>query len=50
MYFLLENTEQRVKFANNSRNLIVTRYEQSYVWNELLNKYNSILSKLYKNV
>jgi len=42
MQFIIDNPEKRIEMAKHSRSRIVARYEQNFVWNELL--------KLYKNL
>ena len=46
MLDMMCNTEKREKMASVSRKMIVDRYEQSYVWNELLKEYRSFESDL----
>lgn len=38
---LYDNPNLRQKMAQNSRGMIISRYEQSYVWNEMLKEYRS---------
>src|SRR5690606_20419732 len=44
MLFLLQNPEKRKEIANNSRQRIVENYERSYIWNEILKEYNTLLN------
>ena len=46
MRFFLENPEDVERMANNSRRLIVDRYEQSVVWNALLEEYKRLEKEL----
>ncbi len=39
------NIEKRRKLASNSRQMIIDRYEQSYVWGEILKMYQSLERK-----
>lgn len=43
MRFLLQNSEKRLAIAKNSRQRIVENYERTYVWNELLKEYKTLL-------
>lgn len=43
MLDLLENREKREQLAANARKMIVDRYEQQYVWGELLKEYQSLV-------
>ncbi len=36
---LYDNEQIRAKMANNSRAMILSRYEQNYIWSELLKEY-----------
>ncbi|MDD3970962.1 MAG: glycosyltransferase family 4 protein [Clostridia bacterium] len=47
MRFFLENPEDVERMANNSRRLIVDRYEQSVVWNALLEEYKRLEKELF---
>lgn len=42
---LLENTAYRNRLKQNTRQQIIDKYEQQFVWNELLKEYNSLLKK-----
>lgn len=42
---LLENTAYRNTLKQNTRQQIIDKYEQQFVWNELLKEYNSLLKK-----
>jgi Glycosyltransferase len=42
MIFFLENKDVVQMMASNARSLIVSRYEQSVVWNALLKEYQSL--------
>jgi len=39
---LIDDIALREKLANNSRKMILERYEQQYVWNEILKEYKSL--------
>jgi len=45
MVDLLNNKEKRERMASVAREMIAGRYEQTYVWNELLKMYQSLLAK-----
>lgn len=42
MKYCLENPDQVVKVANNSRELITSRYEQKIIWEALLEEYHKL--------
>ena len=42
MQLLLDYPEKRIKLSENSRQLIIQRYKQEYVWNEILKLYRSL--------
>jgi len=42
MLILIEDEVLRNQLADNSRKMIVERYEQKYVWNEILKEYKSL--------
>ena len=42
MQFMIDNPKQRDAMIQFTRNRIIERYEQQYVWNELLNYYKSL--------
>jgi len=42
MQIMINNPEERIKMSANSRPRIVQRYQQEYVWNELLKFYKSL--------
>jgi glycosyltransferase involved in cell wall biosynthesis len=42
MIRLAENTDERLKLAKNSRNNIIKRFQQEYIWEELLKEYKSL--------
>lgn len=50
MITLLEDKELYMRLKNNSRKLVIDRYEQSVVWNALLQEYNRLLKQVNKNV
>ncbi|WP_415328648.1 glycosyltransferase family 4 protein [Chryseobacterium sp. MMS23-Vi53] len=45
MKIILTNNEEYNNMKLNARKMIVERYEQSVVWNELLNEYNRLLKE-----
>jgi glycosyltransferase involved in cell wall biosynthesis len=45
MKLLAEDENLRNNLAKNARQMIVDRYEQKFVWNELLDEYNRLLSE-----
>lgn len=46
MQCLIEDNDYYSKLKGNARPMIQSRYEQSVVWNALLEEYNSLISKL----
>lgn len=42
MQFMIDNPDKRTEMANQSRVRIVERYQQEYIWNELLKLYKSL--------
>lgn len=44
MQLLYSNSDMRGEMANNSREMVINRYSQSYVWNEILNEYNRLIN------
>lgn len=42
---LLENKERREQMASVARQMIIDRYEQQYIWEELLKEYKSLLAE-----
>jgi len=48
MLKLINNAELTKTLAKNSRSMIVERYEQKYVWNEILKEYKSFESQINK--
>lgn len=42
MLYLLQNKDIRENIAKNSRKEIIANYEREYVWNEILNEYQSL--------
>ncbi|MCF6294480.1 MAG: glycosyltransferase family 4 protein [Flavobacteriaceae bacterium] len=42
MIRLAENTEERLKLAKNSRDNIIKKFQQEYIWEELLKEYKSL--------
>lgn len=42
MQFMIDNPEKREDMIQHSRSRIIERYEQGFVWNELLNYYKSL--------
>lgn len=42
MQFMIDNPEKRQDMIKHTRARIIERYEQTYVWNELLNYYKSL--------
>ena len=44
MKFFMDNTEEVKCMASNARRLIIDRYEQHYIWSELLRVYESLCS------
>lgn len=49
MLYFLNNPEEVESMANNSRKLIVDRYEQRVVWDALLEEYRRLEKELLKN-
>ncbi|MBX3241199.1 MAG: glycosyltransferase family 4 protein [Chitinophagaceae bacterium] len=45
MFYLYENAEVRKQIAEVSRDLIIKNYERSYVQNEILNEYHSLIKE-----
>jgi glycosyltransferase involved in cell wall biosynthesis len=41
MKYIIQNPVQNKKMGENSRKLIIDKYEQTFVWHELLKEYNS---------
>ncbi len=48
MLKLLEDNQLKIQLSSNSRHLITSRYDQNYVWNEILKEYNYYLRNLSK--
>ena len=48
MIKLIEDKPLREKLAGNSREMIVNRFEQKYVWNEILKEYR-LLEQEYQD-
>lgn len=46
MQKLMEDKNYYLSLKNNARIMIQSRYEQSFVWNALLDEYNSLINKL----
>ncbi|MGV0920646.1 glycosyltransferase family 4 protein [Empedobacter falsenii] len=46
MQKLMEDKNYYLSLKNNARLMIQARYEQSFVWNALLDEYNSLINKL----
>ncbi len=42
MQYMMDNPGERLNMSNCSRPLIKERYQRQYIWNELLNYYNSL--------
>ncbi|MFT6127473.1 MAG: glycosyltransferase involved in cell wall biosynthesis [Polaribacter sp.] len=42
MRYMIDFTEKRLAMKQHTRSRIIKRYEQKFVWNELLNFYNSL--------
>ncbi len=42
MIRLAENTDERLKLAKNSRDNIIKKFQQEYIWEELLKEYKSL--------
>ena len=43
----ITNKEMVKSMSQNAREMISSRYDQKFVWNELLNEYNNLLNKSY---
>jgi len=50
MLKLINDADLRKYLAGNARAMIVDRYEQQYVWREILKEYQSLEKKLYNIV